>query len=152
MPAITRMGAALAMAALVTACEPTGSSEPKLAFARLSLEKKIVSLGVDDEFQLSVAVNPDGSPVTWRSLNPDVATVSAGGVVSGRNIGTTMVIAAARRSNDTATISVRAPLASVSLVPDSLSVVSGHSAKFSVQGIDKAGQTVTDFSASPVKW
>ena len=152
MPAITRMGAALAMAALVTACEPTGSSEPKLAFARLSLEKKIVSLGVDDEFQLSVAVNPDGSPVSWRSLNPDVATVSAGGVVSGRNIGTTMVIAAARRSNDTATISVRAPLASVSLVPDSLSVVSGHSAKFSVQGIDKAGQTVTDFSASPVKW
>ena len=102
MRAISRTWPALAIVALAIACEATGSTDPKLTFAKLSLDKKAVTLLVDDDYQLSIASNPDGSPVTWQSLDPNVAVVSTSGLVSGRGIGTAKVVAAAKRSTELA--------------------------------------------------
>jgi uncharacterized protein YjdB len=148
----TRIGTALTFAALVAGCESTGSTDPKLAFAHVSLEKKAVTMGVDDQYQLSIASNPDGSPITWQSLNSDVAVVSTSGVVTGRGLGTAKVIAAAKRSSDTAVVSVHAPLNTVVLKPDSLEIGWGKSSSFLYSGIDKTGQSVSDFSATTMKW
>jgi len=152
MRAISRTWPALAIVALAIACEATGSTDPKLTFAKLSLDKKAVTLLVDDDYQLSIASNPDGSPVTWQSLDPNVAVVSTSGLVSGRGIGTAKVVAAAKRSTDTATISVHAPLANIVVTPDSLTLGWGKSSSLYYRGTDKNGQTVSDLGNSSMKW
>src|SRR5262249_31140225 len=136
MRATSRTWAAFVIAALAAACESTGTSDPQVTFARLSLDKKAVTMGVDDQYQLSIASNPDGSPVTWQSLNPDIVVVSTSGLVSGRGIGTAKVIAAARRSTDTATVNVHAPLNNIVLTPDSLDLGWGKSSSLYYRGTD----------------
>ena len=48
-------------------------------------------------------------PVTWRSTNPSIATVSSAGVVTSTATGTTMIIATAGTVEDTVTLVVRNP-------------------------------------------
>src|SRR5262245_29197081 len=109
-------------------------------------------MGIDHQYHLSIASNPDGSQVTWQSLNPDVVVVSTSGLVSGRGIGTAKVIAAAKRSTDTATVNVHAPLNNIVLTPDSMDLAWGKTSSLYYRGTDKNGQPVSDFSASTMKW
>ena len=87
--------ATCATVAAMIACESNGPADPTLQFARVSLNQRAVDVGIDEQQQLTLSSTEPGSAVTWQSADPSVATVTSSGVVSGRKIGSTMVIAAA---------------------------------------------------------
>ena len=60
------------------------------------------------------AVVPSAA-VTWTSLSPTIATVDTVGVVTARGVGTTRIVATSREKTDTATITVRQLLKSVTI-------------------------------------
>ena len=152
MRALTRTTALLAIV-VAAACEPTGPADPSIALARLSLSTKRVSLGLDEQQQLTLQNPlPPGSSVTWQSLDPNIAPVSNSGIVTGRSIGATMIVAASRRSTDTATVVVHAPIAKITLLPESMSILVGQSTQATVAAYDKAGRLITGLNNSSGKW
>ena len=66
-----------------------------------------------------------GRPVTWSSASPSIAAVSATGVVTGVGEGTTTVSATADGRAGSASVTVRIPVASVSILPTTLSLLQG---------------------------
>ena len=67
-----------------------------------------------------------GRAVTWNSLNPAIATVSADGVVSAVAVGTANITATSEGTTGSATITVTpAPVATIALSPPSVTIVSG---------------------------
>ena len=152
MRALTRTTAFLAIVVAV-ACEPTGPADPSIALARLSLSTKRVSLGLDEQQQLTLQNPlPPGTSVTWQSLDPNIAPVSNSGIVTGRSIGATMIVAASRRSTDTATVVVHAPIAKITLLPESMSILVGQSMQLTFEAYDKAGRLITGLNNSSGKW
>jgi uncharacterized protein YjdB len=150
MRALSCTGAALALIAGVVACESGSPANPLMAYERLAVLEKHAELGVGDQLQLTVSHS--GGAVTWQSLNPNVATVSTGGVVFARAIGSSMVVAASNRSTDTAFVSVHAPVSKVAMIPDSLAVIVGQSAQLSVQAFDKSGALISSLSEKSGRW
>ena len=140
-----------ALAVGVVACEATGVGDPAREVQRLSLAQKAIDVGVDEVQQLTIATAPSGD-VSWKSANPGVATVSNSGLVSGRAIGQTMVIAASKRSTDTAVVSVHAPIANIAVTPDSATILTGQSMRLSFSAYDKTGKSIGQISNSSAKW
>ena len=133
------------------ACESNGPSDPTLQFARVSFSQRSVDVGVDEQQQLTLSTTEPGSSVTWQSVDPSIATVTSTGVVSGRHIGSTMVIAAARKSSDTATIVVHTPISSLTFPYDQTTLSLGKSAQMTFSAYDKSGKLV-QFTPSSAKW
>ena len=144
--------AALALIALVVGCESSGPADPTVAYQRLSLAQKAVDVGVNETEQLTLSATPLGGSVTWQSTNPAVATVSNGGLVAGRSIGTSKIVAAYGKSSDTATVTVHAAVAKLSVTPDSATVLVGQSMQLSFSALDKSGKTITGLTGSSAKW
>ena len=143
--------AALGLAVLL-GCETNSLSDPNLTFQRLQLAQKAVDVGVDESQQLSLKSAPVGGTVSWQSNNPGVATVSNGGVVYAKSIGTAQIVVAYAKSSDTATVTVHASIAKLAVTPDSATVMVGQSLRLSFSAFEKNGKTITGLSGSSAKW
>ena len=144
--------AALVLIALVPGCESSGPADPSIAYQRLALAQKAIDVGVNETEQLTLSSTPLGGSVSWQSTNPAVATVSNGGLVAGRAIGTSKIVAAYGRSSDTATVTVHAAVAKLAVSPDSATVLVGQSMQLSYSAFDKTGKTITGLTGSSAKW
>src|SRR5687768_14141894 len=92
-----------------------------------------------------------GRTVTWTSLTPGVATVSASGLVTGVKSGSANVYALSEGKSDTATITVVTPppppppaaVASVTVTPASVSVETSRTVQLTAVLRDASGNTLT---------
>lgn len=85
-----------------------------------------------------------GRTVAWSTSNALVATVSQSGVVTGVLPGSATITATSETKSGTAAITVSlAPVATVSVSPDSTAVAQGQSAQFSATTKDALGNTLT---------
>ncbi|EPL1953323.1 Ig-like domain-containing protein [Citrobacter freundii] len=77
----------------------------------ITVTPETASVDVGDTTSLTATLAPAGATdtVTWESSDPEVATVSASGVVTGVAAGTATITARARTFTDTATITVTEP-------------------------------------------
>jgi uncharacterized protein YjdB len=144
--------AAFALIAISAGCESGGPADPTIAYQRLALAQKAIDVGVDETQQLTLSSTPLGGTVSWQSMNPGVATVSNGGVVMGRSIGTSKIVAAYGKSSDTATVTVHAAIAKMAVSPDSATVLVGQTLQLTFSAYDKTGKTITGLTGSSAKW
>lgn len=97
---------------------------------------------------------PWDSHLTWTSSAPAVATVNAGGVVTGVAAGTTTITASQGGVSRTATITVSAAaptLTSITLNPTSATGTGGQTMDITATGRFSDGSTVTPYDAQ-VTW
>ena len=91
-----------------------------------------------------------GRSVTWASANPDLATVSATGLVTGRAIGTVTVTATSEGQSGSSSITItQVPVASVVVTPASASLQVGGTAQLSATASDANGNALAD---RPIAW
>ncbi len=96
-----------------------------------------------------------GRTVTWASLNPSIAGVTAGGLVTGNSAGSATITAWSEGKTAAATITVvSAPVASLTIAPATTTVTVGATQQLSVVTKDAfgntlAGRTVTWSSSNP---
>jgi len=86
-----------------------------------------------------------GQTVTWSTSSSGVATVSAGGVVTGVGAGTATITAASSGKTGTATITVTAPVpvaTTVTVAPSTASVVVGATVSLAATVKDQNGNTM----------
>lgn len=82
----------------------------KINVSSIKLNKKSVSVGVQDEFTLKATVKPSNATnrkVTWQSKNKKIATVTQKGMVKGKKIGKVTIIAKADGKSAKCTINVK---------------------------------------------
>ncbi|HET7623398.1 MAG TPA: Ig-like domain-containing protein, partial [Gemmatimonadaceae bacterium] len=85
-----------------------------------------------------------GRSVKWSVANPAIATV-AGGVLVGLAAGNTIVIATVDGVSDSAVVEISArPVSSVSVVPGTVTLTSGKSAKLGTTVLDDRGNSVDE--------
>lgn len=90
-----------------------------------------------------------GRPVSWTSSNPNVASVSNAGVVTGVATGQATITATVDGINGTAVVTVSAvPASSVTIVPDNGSVEQGEALQLSAVARDAQGNTLTGKNAT----
>ncbi|MGS3403952.1 Ig-like domain-containing protein [Citrobacter amalonaticus] len=77
----------------------------------MTVTPETASVNVGDTTSLTATQAPVDATdtVTWESSDPEVATVSASGVVTGVAAGTATITAKVRTFTDTATITVTEP-------------------------------------------
>lgn len=93
---------------------------------------------------------PAGRVVTWKSVDPSIATVTSAGVVTGINLGNGRIAVDAEGAVDTVNINVtKIPAAKITLSPTQQSVVQGGTVNITAVVEDSVGTTVTD---RPLEW
>lgn len=103
----------------------------------------------------AVLRDPDGQvltgrAVTWSSTNTDVAEVSPLGVVTARGLGVTVVVATSEGLSASAGITViRAPVATLTVAPTTLSLIVGEAGQLAASPRDAGGAIVPDV---PITW
>ncbi len=91
-----------------------------------------------------------GHVISWSSTTPAVATVNAGGIVTGVAAGNVAITARAAGLSGTAVVTVRpVPVATVSVAPSTGTVAVGQSLQLTVSLLDAAGRPLT---GRPVTW
>lgn len=90
-----------------------------------------------------------GRTITWSSSNEDVASVSSTGKVLAVAPGSATITATSEGKSDQATITVIAPVSSVTVVPDSISVIVGNTSTLTATVKDGSGNTL---SGRTVTW
>lgn len=94
-----------------------------------------------------------GASVQWASSDDAVATVSAGGVVTGRAVGVATITATNDGRSATAAVTVsaapRVPVDSVRVTPSDPRVAVGQSAQLTATVLDASGNVL---SGRPVTW
>jgi hypothetical protein len=89
-----------------------------------------------------------GVPINWTSDNPQVATVDAGGVVTGVGPGKAIITATSGAAKATTTVAVtKSNLSSITITAGTKSARTGDVIKFTAQG-DPAGDFATRWSVS----
>jgi uncharacterized protein YjdB len=84
-----------------------------------------------------------GRTITWSSSNMAVATVSSSGLVTGVKAGAATITATSEGKSGTASITVPAPVASVSVSPSSATVQVGKTQQLTATLKDASGNTLT---------
>lgn len=92
---------------------------------------------------------PLPATVTWSSSAPAVATVDATGRVTAVGSGSATITASAGAGSGTAIITVLAPVASLTISPDSLLLVAGDAAPLTATLRDATGATL---SGRAIQW
>ncbi|MBV9775392.1 MAG: PQQ-dependent sugar dehydrogenase [Gemmatimonadetes bacterium] len=98
----------------------------------------------------AVPVSADGEAlarvaITWTSSNESVASVDASGEVTGRAVGTARIQASASGKSGEVTIRViPTPVATVSVLPDTATLLTGSTRRLAVVPRDAAGGELTD--------
>jgi hypothetical protein len=82
--------------------------------------------------------------ITWQSSAPHIATVSDAGVVTGVAPGTATITATAGGKTSSSTVTVRVPVASVTMSSPGTSVVVGSTMQVSVQARDANGNVLSN--------
>lgn len=85
-----------------------------------------------------------GAPVTWTSLDEEVAVVGADGIVEGVGVGTTEVVATSGSLADTVEVQVRQVAASVTVSPDLLEMSVGDVSDLMAAAADSNGFAIPD--------
>lgn len=84
----------------------------------------------------------NGRTITWSSSNEDVASVSSSGKVLAVAPGSATITASSEGKSDKATITVVAPVSSVTVSPDSISVIIGNTSTLTATVKDADGHTL----------
>ena len=141
-PVVASSGGATAQATLIVG--PT----PVAAVVVLPTEGR-VAVGTSSRMT-ATALDAAGQPlagrtIAWATSNPDVAAVSADGLVTGVAAGSANIAATCEGMSDTAVITVETvPVASVTVSPASATLVEGESTQFDASVRDEGGQTLAD--------
>ena len=94
-----------------------------------------------------------GKAVTWTSLTPSVATVSASGVVTGLTVGNATITASIDQRSASVNISVTpVPIGTVTLVPSADTLAGGDQKQYTPVVTDSAGRPVTNLNNRNVIW
>ncbi len=102
----------------------------------ISVSPKMVSLNVGGSRKLSVTLTPNktNKNVTWRSLNPDVATVSSDGLVVGKSEGSTKIVASTVNGLDdyvdVEVVNNIVNVKSIEVEPSSINITVGEKSEF----------------------
>ncbi|OLE19290.1 MAG: hypothetical protein AUG88_01275 [Actinobacteria bacterium 13_1_20CM_4_68_12] len=128
----------------------TGASNADLGVTSVAVQPKTVTVLVGDSMQLTASVIMSNSrppnSVTWTSENAGLASVSAAGVVHGRAVGPLFIRATSGSKQDSAAVTVVAPsplpVASVSVVPSSVTVTVGGTVALLTTLKDANGNTL----------
>lgn len=118
---------------------------PRTGFLRLSVPRQLNAQLLD-----SLGQNVTGRVVTWTSLAPTVASVSANGSATGLSIGTARFTARVDDAADTVSFSVtKIPVGEITITPPQASVIQGKTVTLSAIVKDSVGAEVTD---RPLVW
>lgn len=118
---------------------------PRTGFLRLSVPRQLNAQLLD-----SLNQNVTGRVVTWTSLTPTVANVSANGSVTGLSIGTARITARVDDATDTVSFNVtKIPVGDITITPPQASVVQGKTVTLTAIVKDSVGSEVTD---RPLVW
>jgi len=123
--------------------------------AALAVSPAVDSLIVGSRLQLgAVAQDANGGvlgdrPVKWASSHPSIARVSPTGLVSGEAPGVATITASIEGTSATASVTVRAAVASVALTPADTALKAGEIILLRVATRDAAGNALRD---RPVRW
>jgi hypothetical protein len=135
------------------ACHQNQSLDEPPPIVTVSVTPQTLQLPDGTAAQLSATVNaPAGTTnldVTWSSTNPAVATVSAGGVVTGVSPGTAQIVATSAEfpaATGTITVTVTAAVRSVGVAPSTVSVTAGGTQSFSATVVADPG--ITDLTVT----
>ena len=150
---------AIAGSAKITAmCEgKTGSASLSITeapMAAVSVAPASLSLEVGQKGELKATVSDTtgktmNRPVSWSSRNPAVATVAAGGTVTGTGDGKVEIVASCEGKSATVSVTViPAPVATVSVTPPALDLEAGASAQLVVTSKDARGQELQGRTAT----
>lgn len=91
-----------------------------------------------------------GRPVAWRSTNSGVASVAADGVVTAQGVGVAVITATSEGLSASAGITVvRAPVATITVTPSSLTLATGQSGQLAATALDARGRPV---AGATVAW
>lgn len=146
-------------AALLAGCggDPSGPPEAtQLVVARVAINPDSAVVNVSQAQSLSAkafttgSVEITGRAVTWASTNSGIATVDAGGTVTGIAPGKTSVTATIDGKVGTIPVRVREHQAhTIKISPDSASLFTGRTATFAVKAFKSDGAELTGRS---VRW
>jgi hypothetical protein len=117
---------------------PTGVGEvlvrPEVWQVRPGESYRLTAIPLD----LNEYLLPDAA-VAWESRHPDIATVSASGLLTGVAPGSTTVTATSGGVSGTVAITVLGPIVSVELVPNPAAIAVGEEAFWGIKARDAAG-------------
>lgn len=113
------------------------ASADSLAFAALGETATVTAAGVDAHGNAVSTVD-----VTWLSRDTLVASVSAGGTVTARGDGTTYVVGQSDAASDSVRVRVAQTAASVTVTPDSATLIVGETAQFTATAADANGHAL----------
>jgi uncharacterized protein YjdB len=118
--------------------------------AKVVVSPSAASAAVGAQIHLSATVATrtgrvlEGHPVQWSSSDPQHASVSSSGVVTGVQQGSAKIIAVASKAADTAVVTVAAaPIARLTLTPATSTLVSGQTLQLSAHALDANGGELT---------
>ncbi len=142
-------------ALLLVSCDsPFAPDESTVA--RLEATPLTLTMTAGETRPVSVRVLDDGGATLanrrlfWSSQDPQVATVSQSGIVSGVAPGATQVAASAGGKSIVIPVTVSArPVSLVRVTPASTAIIEGTSTALTAQALDAAGATV---AGRPVLW
>jgi uncharacterized protein YjdB len=158
-PAVAKVDAA----GVVTAAGPgavsiTAAARGQVGSAQITVAQTAASLAISpgaptlyaigESLQLSAsAKDANGNPipecaVTWASLSPSVATVSASGVVTSKAVGEAQISAACGNASTTVRLAVTQIVASVAVAPSAVSVTVGATAPLNASAADAKGVAI----------
>src|SRR5690606_28177904 len=123
-------------------------SQPNVARVTVKPDSaRVLALGASSMFVATVADESGqgvtGVPVTWTSLNPNVATVDGSGVAKAMANGTARIVASAAGKADTAVLRVSQVATHISVSPraDTLNAI-GDTVQFTAVAKDANGHVV----------
>ncbi len=124
--------------------------DARIVSAVISPKPTTLRLGVARQFGVTLTDSaggsiPAGRTITWRSVTPATATVSANGLVTGLALGAARIAVNAEGAVDTVSFTIsKIPVATVRLSPLSSSIVQGGTVQLSATIEDSTGTAVTD--------
>lgn len=124
-------------------------SPPPLVVTTVEVSPATRVLAIGDTTRFAATVKDQhgaamtGRPVTWTSSAPSVATVSAAGLVTAVLPGAVVIAGSVEGKTGTANVTVRAPIASLTVSPDSATVPVGSTLTLQATARDASGATLT---------
>jgi hypothetical protein len=134
---------------MITACDdifksPSSPNEA-VTFIAISPDTVVVEIGKSSQLRATVNIGSSSTEntfaITWTSLDSLIATVSDTGLVTGRSVGSTKIIATFGDKSDTALVSVRHSLTAsiTSINPSELGL--GQRTEVTITGLGLQGAT-----------
>lgn len=129
-----------------------------IAVEDLTISKTEITLIEGDDYQLEAYVTPDDATdktITWKSIAPEVATVSENGLVKAIKVGTTTILASSSNGLTKECLVTVEPLiievSDISLDPTTLTLSEGETATLTATLLpeDASDKTITWASADP---